>query len=131
MPFMTPVYMNLHDRDDEYENGEKYLPNEKPQTSASHPLHYDEQGKLIAYAWPGGYPIFYPAKDGGMICPDCANGKNGSEATEDPRQWSSQWLLVGSDVYWEGPTEQCAHCNGEIESAYGDPDASDDDDSDE
>jgi len=26
-----------------------------------------------------------------------------------------------SDIFYEGPTEFCAECNGEMESAYGDP----------
>src|SRR5437899_2447381 len=31
-------------------------------------------GTLPAYAWPGGYPIVYMAKDNGILCPKCANG---------------------------------------------------------
>jgi hypothetical protein len=30
-------------------------------------------GKLPAYAWPGGYPIVYMARDNGILCPRCAN----------------------------------------------------------
>lgn len=30
----------------------------------------DENGKLPAYAWPGGYPIFYIASDNGVLCPE-------------------------------------------------------------
>jgi hypothetical protein len=32
----------------------------------------DEAGKLITYAWPGGYPVFYVTADAGILCPDCA-----------------------------------------------------------
>jgi len=80
-------------------------------------LPRDKDGKLPAYAWPGGYPIIYYTEDGGELCPDCANGKNNSEA--DPTHYDPQWKLIAGDVYWEGPPIQCAHCNKDIESAYG------------
>ncbi len=83
-------------------------------------LHRDDDGRLPAKAWPGGYQIVYYTKDMGLLCPDCANGLNGSDASEssdDP-----QWKLVDSEVYWEGPAMPCEHCNALIESAYGDPD---------
>jgi hypothetical protein len=32
-----------------------------------------ENGNLPAYAWPGGYPIYYVAADNGVLCPVCAN----------------------------------------------------------
>jgi hypothetical protein len=70
----------------------------------------------------GGYPIIYYFADGQPCCAACASGENGSEATEDPTM-DEQWRLYGADVFWEGPPENCTHCNKEIESAYGDPDA--------
>lgn len=85
----------------------------------------DEEGKLISYAWPGGYPVVYYAKDGEVICPDCANGENGSrcqEKLDDDCPDDDQWTLVAGDIYYEGPPLSCSHCNKEIESAYGDPD---------
>ena len=74
-----------------------------------------------AYAWPGGYPIYYLCEDGGVLCPDCANGEsevyvgNPIDGIDDP-----QWHIVAGDVYWEGPPMTCDHCNAMIESAYGD-----------
>ena len=83
-------------------------------------LHRDSTGKFPAYAWPGGYPMIYLVDDGETLCPACANGENGSEASEDalPR---SGWRLVAADVHWEGAPVVCAHCGAAIESAYGDP----------
>jgi hypothetical protein len=78
-------------------------------------------GQFPAYAWPGGYPLYYLTADGGELCPACANGDNGSMAsttTDDP-----QWQLIDGDAHWEGPPLMCAHCYAEIPSAYGDPDA--------
>lgn len=80
--------------------------------------------------WPsradGGYPIVYYLGDGEECCPACANGAEGSEAHESAE--ASQWRIAGSDIYWEGPPLECAHCGAAIESAYGDPDDEPDDD---
>jgi hypothetical protein len=73
-------------------------------------------GKLPAYAWPGGYPIVYMAKDNGILCPRCAN------EYELERDNSEQLEPVAYFVHYEGPAEQCENCNALIESAYGDPD---------
>lgn len=77
-------------------------------------------GRLPDYAWPGGYPIVYVMADGECLCPDCANGENGSEASETAED--PGWRLDGCEVHYEGPPITCAHCGKEIESAYGDPD---------
>lgn len=37
------------------------------------------------------------------------------------RDTEEQLKPVACDIYWEGPTIQCEHCNADIESAYGDP----------
>lgn len=89
-------------------------------------LRRDGDGKYPAYAWPGGYPIVYVLGDGASLCPSCANGEHGSDASEtadDPA-----WRLVDVMIHYEGPPEVCAHCGAEIESAYGDPDDPDDPD---
>ena len=72
------------------------------------------------YAWPGGYPIYYLCADAGCLCPTCANGGNGSEASTD-RDTPSDWRLVAADVHWEGEPIICDHCGAAIESAYGVP----------
>lgn len=90
----------------------------------------NEAGKLPAFAW--GYPLVYYTDDGESFCPDCANGKNGSDARTEPNAeqqggWDdAQWLLTMCDVYWEGPPLACVHCGTAIDSAYGDPDDPDD-----
>lgn len=79
-------------------------------------------GALEQYAWPGGYPVIYlprgPSGDvtGDVLCADCAMRER--DAGNMPHG-----MLC--DVYMEGPSEFCAECNREIESAYGDPDAPD------
>ena len=71
-------------------------------------------------AWPGGYPVYAYMSDGEALCFECT--RDSDEVHEDA-SCRDGWCFVGADVYWEGPTMQCAHCNGDLESAYGDPDA--------
>lgn len=82
----------------------------------------DFAGNFPAYAFPGGYPLIYLMADGEVICADCANGRNNSEATTDGtliHELGAQWIIVAQEVHWEGAPEYCAHCNVEIPSAYG------------
>jgi hypothetical protein len=80
-------------------------------------LERKSDGKLWSYTSVGGYPLVYYTRDHGTLCPKCANGENGSEASEDSDD--PQWRLVACDVHWEGIPLTCDHCNAEIESAYG------------
>lgn len=85
-------------------------------------LYRYEDGKLPSYTDLGGYPVGYLCADGGTLCAACANGENGSEASED-REAPRDWRLVGSFIHWEGPAKICGHCSAEIESAYGEPES--------
>lgn len=93
-----------------------YLPTQPPSERARN-LQW-VANKLAAYAWPGGYPLFYVTADNGDLCAACANGAHGSEATIDPVQTDKQWLIVDCGVNWEDPDLYCGHCNERIESAY-------------
>lgn len=70
----------------------------------------DDRGLLPSYAWPGGYQIIYHTKDGGIICPECAN-----------REVDASQEVIAYDVFYEGAPLNCDDCNTLIESAYGDP----------
>jgi hypothetical protein len=79
-------------------------------------------GSLPAFVFPGGYPILYLAADGGIFCPACANGQNGSLAHRGPAPdgiEDGQWQLVDAMLHMEGGPESCDHCGADIESAYG------------
>ncbi len=67
----------------------------------------DNNGNLAAYAWPGGYPVFYSTNEG-VICPACAN--NNPEG------------IIGYGANWEDPDMLCTDCGTRIESAYADED---------
>lgn len=60
---------------------------------------------LPAYAWPGGYPMFYVDKDNHVLCNDCA----------DKCRENIQFY----DLNWEDDSLFCDICNAHIESAYG------------
>ena len=61
---------------------------------------------LEEYAWPGGYPLYYIAVDGAILCAACAG-------LEEERPVA--------DIHWEGEPMHCAECNAELPSAYGEP----------
>lgn len=70
-----------------------------------------------AYAWPGGYPMYYQDEHDNVLCPKCA------EDVEEE---------LASDVNWEDPDLYCDECGERIESAYSEDlvelDESEDDD---
>jgi len=70
-------------------------------------------GQLPAYAWPGGYPLFYLTESNAVLCPEHANAE-GNYSDE---------LIVDGNINWEDPHLYCDH--GErIESAYAEDDNS-------
>lgn len=75
-------------------------------------LPRETDGKLPAYAWPGGYPIYYLAEDNGVLCTKCAN-----DYTPD-RDNEEQLRPVIADINWEDAALYCDNCNARIESAY-------------
>jgi hypothetical protein len=81
----------------------------------------ESDGTPSRYAWPGGYEIAYYFTDGERCCYDCLLSSDVSEADE----CDESWFVMFQTVYWEGPTEFCAHCNKECESEYGDPEEND------
>ncbi len=70
----------------------------------------DDNGNLPAYAWPGGYPIFYLDSENNVLCPSCANQNDEYTAP-----------IVAHDCNWEDPDLYCDHCDNRIESAYAEP----------
>ena len=76
----------------------------------------DYLNELPAYAWPGGYPIFYLTSENDTLCSVCA-----TEAL-DNEEWD-EWKPSTYGVHWEGSPLFCSECNAEVEKAYGDPDS--------
>lgn len=78
-----------------------------------------ENGEIQAFAWPGGYPIYYMTRDSGVLCPTCVNKELHiikdaiSESESDP-----QWEIIGASINYEDKDLYCDHCGREIEVAY-------------
>lgn len=89
----------------------------RPHAEAVESTRMDD-GKLPAFAWPGGYPLYYVAKDCEAFCPSCANGENGSDCGKSN---DDDWHLVGVELNYEDDSLTCVHCNARIESAYAEP----------
>lgn len=79
---------------------------------------------LDAFAWPGGYPLYYLFADGGVCCPDCANkeivriDEEMSEAGRKPRVQCGGYALAGVEANYEDPLLTCDNCGKFIDPAY-------------
>ena len=72
------------------------------------------------YAWPGGYPTYFIAADCEPLCHDCVKD-NYRLVLGEMRHPTlhDQWRPVAIDINYEDQHLHCAHCNVEIEPAYG------------
>lgn len=75
------------------------------------------------YTSVGGYPIYCYTADGAMLCADCVKSEYRLISRSTRESARDGWAIEAVDVYWEGAPIQCAYCNKDCESAYGDPDA--------
>lgn len=75
-------------------------------------------GKAEAYAWPGGYPIYYVTSDGGVLCPPCVTKEYERIRESSLDNARDGWALDGRGVNYEDPDLYCDHCSQRIESAY-------------
>ena len=73
-----------------------------------------EGGHVEAYAWPGGYPLYYLTEDGSVLSPDAV--EENLELCNDPDD--PQWYVVGVAVNWEDQELFCDHTGLKIECAY-------------
>lgn len=75
-----------------------------------------------AYAWPGGYPLYFIAADGEALSFDSvrANLREVVGAITHPSRFERGWRVIGCEVNWENPDLTCAHSGERIDSAYAD-----------
>lgn len=76
---------------------------------------------LAAFTSLGSYPLLYLTRDNQVLCADCAFEQTTKRGLDWPR-------IVDVQPFYEGSPYQCANCNKDIESAYGDPDAEENED---
>jgi hypothetical protein len=75
-----------------------------------------------AYAWPGGYPLFFVTSDGAALCWNCGAKKERRNVLEAIRDKSGNgWRIVAVDINWEDGDLCCDNCSERIESAYAEP----------
>ena len=67
-------------------------------------------GKLPAFAWPGGYPLVYTDGEGLPLCAQCA---------QKSLEHKSIGSAVAGVIRWEGPPIPCDDCGDYIFSTYG------------
>lgn len=78
-------------------------------------LPRDENGQLSAWAWPGGYPIYYIDGEGSALCVNCAR----KEEAEGVEYWGEEKMPKSAEINYEDTELQCEQCYERIESAYG------------
>jgi hypothetical protein len=73
-----------------------------------------------AFAWPGGYPLYFVTSDGEALSFDAAKSERRAilEAIRD--RSNDGWRIVAVDVNYEDSALYCAHTGEKIQSAYGD-----------
>ena len=75
---------------------------------------------LPAFAWPGGYQLYYLCTDGGALCPACVNDNIDLVATATPHDG---WGVNAVDANYEDLELHCSHCNKLIPATYSVSDA--------
>lgn len=73
-----------------------------------------------AYAWPGGYPLYFITSDGDALSFETVREEFPRIATAIRDSDRNGWRVVGCDVNWEDAELLCTHSSRRIESAYGD-----------
>lgn len=76
-----------------------------------------------AWAWPGGYPVYFITADCESMSFDYA--KENAELIRNAiaENIGDQWQIIGCEVNWENASLYCCGSNKRIESAYAEDDA--------
>jgi len=75
-----------------------------------------ENGLVQSYAFPGGYPIYYVARDNGVLCPKCVNENLGLCTDPEDNDPRSQWIVNMADLNYEDSFLYCDNCSQLIEA---------------
>lgn len=71
-----------------------------------------------AYAWPGGYPMYFIASDGEALSFEAVQAEYFQCAYSMRHRINDGWRIVGCDINWEDAELTCAHTGKRIPSAY-------------
>ncbi len=73
-----------------------------------------------AYAWPGGYPLYFVTSDGAALSFDAARANRRYILQSIAHRNDRAWRVIGVDVNWEDENLYCDDTGARIPSAYGD-----------
>ena len=72
-----------------------------------------------AYAWPGGYPLYFITSDGAALSFEAAKTERRNILQSIAHRTNDGWRVIGADVNWEDQELTCEHTGERIPSAYG------------
>ena len=72
-----------------------------------------------AYAWPGGYPMFFITSDGESLSFESVRDEYYQCAYSMRHRIDDGWRIVGCDINYEDTELTCDHSGARIPSAYG------------
>lgn len=72
-----------------------------------------------AYAWPGGYPLYFVTSDGAALSFDTVRAEYLQCARAIRDKLNDGWRIVGCEINYEDSDLTCEHSGKPIESAYG------------
>jgi len=70
------------------------------------------------WAWPGGYPLYFVARDGEALSFDSVR-ENLASVLTDTSAGRGDWAVVAVDINYEDSELTCCHSGARIPSAYG------------
>lgn len=71
-----------------------------------------------AYAWPGGYPLYFITNDGAALSFEAVKENLRLVIESVANDLRDGWRVVACDVNWEGFDLTCDHTGQPIPSAY-------------
>ena len=72
-----------------------------------------------AYAWPGGYPMYFIASDGAALSFETVRAEYAQCARSTRDKARDGWQIVACDINYEDAELTCEHSGLPIGSAYG------------
>lgn len=71
------------------------------------------------WAWPGGYPLYFIANDGGALSFAAVRANWRRVCHSVRHKMNDGWRVIGCEINHEDNDLYCAHTNEKIPSAYG------------
>lgn len=81
---------------------------------------FNKSLEIGPYVWPGGYPLYFIAADGGVLSWQAAIDEQALIRDAIIGGHEPQWQVVALDINYEDNNLYCDHTGNKIESAYRD-----------